>query len=199
MSAREVLGTAPKKAAKKVAKKAAKKVAKKAAKKTAKGPGHDARRAYEHLHRLRALKPLLAPPILDQLQTLTRYARASFVAENPRVAADLLRAGEHLAFGSLSESSGEASQELKQAIEDEYEHLLDRAAAHWDRSASAPRALKTIYNGMRSEARSAWKVKAFHRALEYARGADALAHAAPAELQLRAGDESEGLLLSPEM
>lgn len=176
--------------AKKVAKKAAKKVAKKAAKKTSKHPGNDARRAYEHLHRLRALHPLLAPPVLEDLQTLTGYAQACFAKNEAKSAADLLRAGEHLAFGSLSDLSGEPSVELRRAIEEEYEHLLDRGDAHWEQTGRA-RTLAALYKRMRSEATSAWKRKAFHRALEFARGADALAHAAPSNISLGSGEKGE--------
>ncbi len=176
-----------KKAAKKVASKAAKKVAKKAAKKTPKGPGHDARRAYEHLHRLRILHTQLNGEALAQLNTLTSFAQAAFAQDEAKSAADLLRAGEHLAFGSLARetSSDDVSPTVGAQIREEYEHLLERAAEHWDEHERAPsRELKSIHKAMLSEAKRAWKNKAFHRGLEFARGAGALAKASNVNLLL---------------
>ena len=177
-----------KKAAKKVASKAAKKVAKKAAKKTPKGPGHDARRAYEHLHRIGILQGQLSGEVRAQLNTLSTFAQAAFAQEDAKSAAELLRAGEHLAFGSLAEesSSDAVSEPLKLEIAEEFEDLVQRAAEHWDRHTDmAPsRELKAIYKAMLAEAKTARKNKAFHRALEFARGAGALAKAHVVNLRL---------------
>ncbi len=176
-----------KKAAKKVASKAAKKVAKKAAKKTPKGPGHDARRAYEHLQRLRIIGSQLSEEALAQLNTLSQFAQAAFAQEDAKSAAELLRAGEHVAFGSLAaQTSGDdVSSFLRTQIKEEYEHLLERASEQWQEHEPAPsREITAIFKSMISEAKIAWRNKAFHRALEFARGAGALAKAEVASLRL---------------
>ncbi len=180
-----------KKAAKKVAKKAAKKVAKKAAKKGAKGGAHDARRAYEHLQRLRILHKRLNPEVLAQMDVLTRCAQAAFAQEEPKSAADVLRAGEHLAFGSLASQAtdNDVSDALKLQMREEFEHLLARAAEHWEEEkALSVREVKRVYKAMLAEAKSAWKTRAYHRALEFARGAAALAQARVSELRLPSGN-----------
>lgn len=190
MPARGALpGHAPRKAAKKVAKKAAKKVAKKAGKKAAKSPGHEQRRTYEHLHRLQILAHSLPESTLAQVETLSQYAQAAYRVRQGRAAADLLRAAEHLAFGALAPATGESrpAEELMQALANEYEHLSDRATAGWETSSdTAARALKAIFRYLRTEAKTAWKGGAYHRALEFARGADALAHADAGQLRLEA-------------
>ena len=199
MTAKELPGdgarSTPKKAAKKAATKAAKKVAKKAAKKGARkaakkspgGPGHDLRRAYEHLHRLHVLARFLPSDELIQLRTLSQYAGAALRAEQPRTGADLLRAAEHLAFAALSREADNAAPapELVEDLREAYEHLRERAAAAWEAQDPAPaRALRALYSEARGGAKGAWKVNAFHRAMEFARAADALAHAAAGDVRL---------------
>ena len=188
-----------KKAAKKVAHKAAKKVAKKAAKKTAKGPGNDARRAYEHLQRLRILHEQISGEPVAQLNVLSQFAQAAFTQSQAKDAAELLRAGEHLAFGSLAMQTGshDVSEELKVEMRHEFQHLLERAGEHWEeQEPEPPRELKAIYRFMLAEAKAAWKSGAFHRALEFARGAGALAHTHVESLRLGPGASSGDSLLS---
>jgi hypothetical protein len=179
-----------KKAAKKVAKKAAKKVAKKAAKKSAKGAADGARRAYEHLHRLQILHKQLSSETRAQLDVLSGLAQTAFVQEQPKSAADLLRAGEHLAFGSLARSAEDrdVSEALQQQMQDEYDHLVARANEHWEeQQPSAGRELKAIYKFMLAEAKTAWKARAYHRSLEFARGSAALAQVKGGDLRLGSG------------
>jgi len=186
---------APKKAAKKApAKKMAHKAAHKAAKKaTAKGaastPARDLRRAYEHMGRLEALRPLLTEDAAGEIELLLRFAEDSLAAEDAKSAADLLRAGEHLAFGSLASETGDSGAEdrLRQEARTECEHLLDRAAEHWERHADA-RAwpLDKTYKHARRQAEVSLRQSAFRRALEYARAAEALGHIRGATLALKA-------------
>jgi hypothetical protein len=125
-------------------KKAAKKAPKKAAKKGAKHhhdkrhAGKDLRRAYEHLGRVQALESIVPATVSTQIATLTALAQKSLHASEQKSAADLLRAAEHLAFGSLA-SPAKATRlgdALEEAINAEYEHLMDKAA----RETTAPQA-----------------------------------------------------------
>jgi hypothetical protein len=195
MSARELPGTGTKhaakkeakKAAKKVAKKAAKKVAKKAGKKGAKSAGHHLRRGYEHLHRLRIMAGTLEDDAMAEVRTLSLFAQAALLAQDDKVAADLLRAAEHIAFAWLAPQTADASISpvLAEALKDEYEHLGDRAAAEWEQQDIQPaRAISAIFSGARRQAKAAWRLGAYHRALEFIRAADAIAHAAPGGLRL---------------
>ena len=185
----------------KLAKKAAKKVAKKAAKKTPKGPGHEARRAYEHLQRLRILHTMVSPEVNGQMITLSQFAQASFRNDEPKSAAELLRAAEHLAFGSLAteEADENVHSALKQEMRDEFHHQLEKAAEKWDEQEAKPaREIKAIYREMRTGAKTSWKSKAYHRALELARGAAVLAHTKTGGLKLEPSPSSESGLLEGE-
>lgn len=92
-------------APKKAHKKAAKKAPKKGPKHHEEHGGRDLRRAYEHLGRLHALQGLLASEVAGQVKGLTGLAESRLQADDAKSAADLLRAGEHLAFGSLASAS----------------------------------------------------------------------------------------------
>ena len=167
-----------------------KKAAKKAAKKGAKPKGHDLRRAYEHLHRVNILHGGLPEPTLAQIDTLTRLAQSSLAAGEDKGGADLLRAAEHLAFGSLATQAGDPSvaASLAGASQDEYDRLLERGAAHWaKREGGSPRGITTIYKMMLAEAKAAMKAGALHRGLEFARGAEALSHVEAAPVALGSG------------
>ena len=166
-------------------KKAAKKVAKKSAKKTAKhgdarhGESKDLRRAYEHLGRLTVLEPRLAELAAAQVRALTELARNAIVAREPKSAADLLRAGEHLAFASLVTTTGEShvSEPLQEAIRAEYDHLLQKAIEHGEEhKKKRPKQLAAFYKDALDRAEAAAKAEEFRPALEYVRAAEALAH-----------------------
>ncbi len=194
--------TLPGKAAKKVAKKAAKKLAAKAphkaAKKVAKEPADEMRRAYEHLCRLRSLRRLLDGNAADGVQLLSRYAKTALDVQQPKEAADLLRAAEHLAFSSLAEGvDGDTiGKELRQVLKAELTHRLKRAAERWDAQESKPaRELKELYKDMRQTAKTAWKEGVYSKALESARAADALAHAEPSQFQGSASADTSTELL----
>jgi hypothetical protein len=166
------------------AKKAAKKSAKKAAKKS---PGHhgkhhegkDLRKAYEHLGRLSALEPSLPAVLVAQLKKLTELAQVTLHAGEQKSAADLLRAGEHLAFGSLASTAKATGlgEELEAAINAEYEHLVDKADEHWIKHEDdRPDGIEELYESMAVAAQAAFHKGAYRRALEFVRGAEALAH-----------------------
>lgn len=178
-------------------KKAAKKVAKKAAKKSATPQGNDLRRAYEHLHRVNILHGGLPEQALAHIDTLTRLAQSSLAAGEDKSGADLLRAAEHLAFGSLATQAGDPSvaANLAGAAHDEYSGLLARGAAHWaERDGSSPRGTATIYKYMLTEAKAAIRAGALHRGLEFARGAEALSHVKATPPALESGAGSRGRL-----
>jgi hypothetical protein len=165
-------------------KKAAKKAAKKGAKKSAghhgkHHEGKDLRRAYEHLGRLSVLEPHLSTGVVGQLKQLTDLAQVMLRAEEHKAAADLLRAGEHLAFGSVASTAkatgvGDA---LNAAINAEYEHLVDKADEHWAKhEGERPAGIEELYEWMAVAAQAAFHKGAYRRALEFVRGAEALAH-----------------------
>lgn len=180
-------------ALKKAVKKSAKKVAKKAAKSAKHHGAGELRRAYEHLGRLEVLQGGLPGSVVTDINSLTAMARASLQRGDTRNAADLLRACEHLGFGALA-SGGRETQigdDLRDAIDDEYEHLIERAVAHWDEQEEEPGGgLMEIYEKTFQAAETAYGKGAFRRALELARGAEALSHVRLADLALEDGGGS---------
>ena len=181
-----------KKAAKKSVKKSAKKAVKKAAKKGAKHhAGHDLRRAYEHLGRLEVLQGGLPGAVVTDINALTQMARTSLQSGDTKNAADLLRGCEHLAFAALASGSRETQigNDLQEAIDREYEHMVERAVERWDeQDEEPPTAFASIYEKTYAAAEAAWNKGAFRRALELARGAEALSHVRGlSELQLHDG------------
>jgi len=181
-------------ATKKAAKKSAKKAAKKAAKKSAKHHGgSELRRAYEHLGRLEVLQGGLPGPVITEINALTAMARGSLQQGDTRSAADLLRACEHLGFGALASGNKETQigDDLRDAIDGEYEHLIECAVDHWDEQEEEPTGgLMEIYERTFQAAEAAYGKGAFRRALELARGAEALSHVRLADLSL--GDGGTG-------
>ena len=182
----------PKKAAKKVAKKAAKKVPAKHAGRAAK----DVRRAYEHMGRVQLLVTLLEPEQGKPVQTLGKHAEQSMQAGDVKSSADLLRAAEHYAFGTIALDAApdeSLSETTLTAVREEYEHLRARAAEHGEIS-EAPRSVAAIAKRMSKGAAAAMKSKLYRAALELARGAEALAHVkASDERNLGAGSAAKRL------
>lgn len=157
---------------------------KKAAKKSAKDhgkkhhEGKDLRRAYEHMGRLSGLEKLLAAEIAAQIDVLRELAQRSLQEGESKSAADLLRAGEHLGFGSLAPQAkaSRLSEELAAAVNAEYEHLVDKAGERWEKHENErPGAIVAVYESMVESANVAFQKGAYRRALEFARGAEALA------------------------
>jgi hypothetical protein len=165
-------------------KKAAKKASKKGAKKGAKHQekhheGKDLRKAYEHLGRLSVLEPSLTVAVVAQIKMLTELAQVCLRAEETKSAADLLRAGEHLAFGSLAANTKamKLSEELEGVLNAEYERLVDKAEEHWGKhEGERAAAVEEMYQMMVSAADGALHTGAYRRAIEFARGAEALTH-----------------------
>ncbi len=160
---------------------APKKAAKKAAKEHGKKhhEGKDIRRAYEHLGRLSALEKFLSAGVTAQIGLLTDLAQRNLLQGEHKSAADLLRAGEHLGFGALGSQAkaSRLSSELSEAIQAEYEHLIDKADEHWAKhQGDRPGTIEEVYDAMLEAANSAYQKGAYRRALEFARGAEALAH-----------------------
>lgn len=159
---------------------APKKAAKKAATKTAgiKDPhkaAKDARRTFEHLGRVQAIAQFTAAEG-EALTLLSQTADRAFRTQQYKNSADLLRAAEHLSFASLHREARETvSDTLKATIEEEFDHLLERAEDHADHH-SAPKEIRALMERMINDANSALKRGSYRAALEFARGAEALAH-----------------------
>lgn len=160
---------APKKAAKKAPKHEGKKH----------DAGKDLRKAYEHLGRLAVLREHLPATVVARVSVLTKLAETSLMMGEDKTAAHLLRAGEHLAFGTLASKAKESrlSEAVVDAIHAEYEHLSDKAQEHSTKHGDAmPEDVSALFDTMVEAAAEAFNRGAYRRALEFARGAEALAH-----------------------
>ena len=163
---------APNKAAKKVAKKAAKKVA---GKHDPHRAAKDARRTFEHLGRVQAIASLTGAEA-GPLSALISLSDQAFQVERYQQSADLLRAAEHLSFATLHKTAQEnAAPELLRTIEEELAHLEDRLQEH---SSHHPvtSVIQPHLQRFRREAKQALQRGSLRAALEFARGAEALAH-----------------------
>ena len=157
--------------------------AKKAAKKQVDPQHHelkDLRRAYEHLGRIEILQTAGGQSNTD-VSTLAKLAQKELKAGHAKDAADLLRAAEHLSFAAMGASappSADLSPKLGEAISKEFDHLLEKASEHWDHEAERDRhpEVEALFRSSVEAARKARKHGAHRRALELARGAEALAH-----------------------
>ncbi|ADV83627.1 hypothetical protein [Terriglobus saanensis] len=166
-------------------KKAVKKAAKKAAKKTA-GHHHDKhhqandlRRAYEHMGRVAVLRQSSKSSATDAVAELTELAQRAIKDGHSKYAADLLRASEHLSFTVLADDGSgivRVSAELKESITEQFDELMQRADEHWEEEEQHSSILTGIYQSSRDSATKAFKVRAYHQGLEFARAAEALAH-----------------------
>jgi len=166
-------------------KKAAKKAAKKAPRKHAHQPEHgkhpkDLRRAFEHMGRIDILERLHPSVGTGPTRILAGLAQNELREGRSKQAAELLRAAEHWTFATLASAYAEVSPvgpELTAAIAEQFEDLLRRAEEHWEEEPSSSEALKTIYETARKSAAQAHKSANYFQALEFARAAEALAHA----------------------
>ena len=160
-------------------KKAAKKVAAKHA-----DPKHhemkDLRRAYEHLGRVELIQKVSGHTEKD-VSTLAAVAQKELQAGHAKDAADLLRAAEHFSFSALGASAAKASglsEKLEEAVQDEFDHLTEKAQDHWEHEDEKDRHAEviTLHSKALKEAKHAFKHGFYRQALELARGAEALAH-----------------------
>lgn len=160
-----------------------KKAAKKAAKKTIETPPvhppcGDLRRAYEHMNRVEILQKFLKPSDAKVVTALATLARQQLESDCNRKAADLLRGSEHLSFAALADEDSrkvQLSAELVQSITKHFKELARRAEKHWKDGKEEPAVLTVIYKSSLKDATVALKHGAYHRALELARAAEALA------------------------
>jgi len=146
------------------------------------GDAKDLRRAFEHLHRVSFLHDRLDSNAKQQVDALSRAAQTAIAADQPASAADFLRAAEHLAFASLAASTGDknASEMLVGAARAQYENLVDRASDHWEHhDETSESELASLFHHLLGAAEEAYAAGALYRALEFARGAEALAHTKP--------------------
>lgn len=153
---------------------------------------HDAgkhlRRAYEHMGRLEALRPVLPKTTLAQVAALTESGRrglsGSLDAREAKNSAELLRACEHLAFGALaSDKKAIVSDELRDALTAQYEKLrekaLDRRDEHQEDGLDAESmdaGIVAAYDRIFESAEVAHTKTALRKALELMRAAEALTH-----------------------
>ena len=166
-------------------KKAAKKAAKKAPKKHA--PHHEAgkdrkdlRRSFEHMGCVDILERIHPTIGSGGTRILAGLAVSELHAGRPRHAADLLRAAEHWVFATFASEYAELAQigpDLTAAIAEQFEDLIRRADEHWDDGESASNAVAPIYESARKKAFKANQSANYFQALEFARAAEALAHA----------------------
>ena len=139
----------------------------------------DLRRAYEHLGRLNALEGNLPKAVTAQIHILTEMARMTLLTGDTKSSAELLRAGEHLAFGALASSEQDrVGEALQGGIDTQYERLLEKAAERWDEHNEQPgKEIADVYEKTLAAAESAYRRSAYRKALELARAAEALTHA----------------------
>lgn len=158
----------------------AKQAAKKAAKKHIphKDPAtKDRRRAHEHLGRVEILQKLVEKPAAEEIAVLTELAHQEIEAGHIKEAADLLRAAEHLSFGSIHAPKAEkADPELEKEITSEFEHKLEKADEHWSEKEEHLEGLEEIYLRARDRAQETFDAGSYRQALELARAAEALGH-----------------------
>lgn len=174
---------APKKAPRKAAKKAA-------AKHGPHNAGKDARRTFEHLGRVQAIASLTLRE-QESIALLVSMANGAFRNKRYKESADLLRAAEHLSFASIVESdANRMSVELISAIREEFEHLRERAEEHGG-AGDAPKIIGAIYVRMIKDAKRAQQEGEYRKALELARGAEALTHIHHHDDKLIAVDEPQ--------
>ena len=144
----------------------------------------DARRAFEHLGRVQSIATL-ASAEAAMLTTLVTTADTAFQSQRYEDSANLLRAAEHLAFAAIVKTKpGQISPSLVQALQEEFHHLVERTEEHERDSADA---IERIYARMKAGAASAMRHHDYRRALELARGAEALTHIEALDYKLPAG------------
>ncbi len=139
----------------------------------------DLRRTYEHLGRVECLMTQLTAAAKADVATLIALAQSQLNEGHAKTAAELVRASEHLAFASLVKIEGRKSDlasAVKQAMEEEFEHLSHKAGKRWKESDDRHREVGVIYERALEEAGQALGKGAYRRAMEMVRAADSLAH-----------------------
>lgn len=180
---------APKESAKKVTDQATEKdavkktPAKKAAAKKAPAkhaPDHaikDERRAHEHMARVEGLHKHVEKPAEKDIAKLTEIARNELKAGHMKHAADLLRAAEHLSFGSLhGPKAKDVHPKLAEEFEHEFQSKMEKAEDHWSDEDKHPEGLEEIYASVKERAQKSLDEGTYPAALELARAVEALSH-----------------------
>jgi hypothetical protein len=142
--------------------------------------GKEARRAFEHLSRVEVLSRQLETEDED-LQPLLSWAQEAYRAGDYKTAAELLRAAEHLSFAALA---GDQVVELPEAFLVEVHRELDRLQEQMEERTvknAADRCTEKLRVRVWRGVAAAIRKEQWHRALELARGAEALTHGGPAQ------------------
>ena len=129
--------------------------------------------------RIDILRESLDASTKDTIGALINLAKQEIDGGHVKDAADLLRASEHLGFALLAEEKSDTSRisaELQESITEHFDELLRRAEEHWGGEQHSG-ILVALYESSRKYASKAFKGGAYHRALEFARAAEAIAHA----------------------
>lgn len=144
----------------------------------------DRRRAHEHLGRVEALHTIVEKPAAKEIETLKELARQEIETGNAKGAADLLRAAEHLAFGSLhAPKAEEADPKLAEELTKEFQGKLEKADEHWSKEEEHLGGLEEIFLHAKDRAQKAFDAGAYRQALELARAAEALGHVKVQEVE----------------
>ncbi len=109
---------------------------------------------------------------------LTKLAQGAISGGHNKEAADLLRASEHLGFALLGGNDrfgGNVSPQLERSIAEHFDELMHRAEKHW-KEGKRSSILREIYASSCESASRAFRARAYHQALEFARASEALAH-----------------------
>ena len=161
----------------------AKKAAKKAAAKHADPKHHEAkdlRRAYEHLGRVQILQHSLGAAPAEDIHSLVALAEKELGQGHRKDAADLLRAAEHFSFAALAADAtpGKISDELKDIVAEEVDHLTQRANEHWEERDEEEHhaSIAPLFRSSLEATVKALEAGSHRQALELARGSEALAH-----------------------
>ena len=139
----------------------------------------DLRRAYEHLGRVESLITQVPAAAKPDITTLIGLAQSELNAGYAKGAADLLRASEHLAFAVLVKTgakNGELAPVVKEAVEEEFEHLSRKATERWKESDERHREVVEIYKRAMDGADRAIGKGVYRAAMELVRAAETLAH-----------------------
>lgn len=137
----------------------------------------DRRRAHEHLGRVEALNKSVEKPAAKDITTLTELAHQEIEAGHMKDAADLLRAAEHLSFGSIHPPKNEGlDPELVAELTREFEGKLAKADEHWSGQEEHLEGLEAVFEHAKERARKDFEAGAYRKGLELARAAEALGH-----------------------
>jgi len=159
---------------------AAKHAAKHAKKHTPEQEGKkDLRRAYEHLGRVEAILSLAGDASPSSVHTLVQLAKRYLEGGLSKEGADLLRAAEHFSFASLpsnAKADTHADPKLMETVQEEFDKLSSRAEEHWAEHEDRSSELTGLFKEACEESKAAFEKRMYRQALEWARGAEALAH-----------------------